>query len=102
VQVFRLETLVVDHSEAWVLRGLVTLRIEHAVLTRVKWREIIELLGEDDRFPQLKTLTVEPLEHNGVDEVLVKRCLQQGIELLRTGVAFGLCVCRQRPTSRST
>lgn len=94
-QEFHLGTLVVDHSEAWELRGLVTLRIDHAVLTRVDWQEINELLDEDDRFPQLKTLAVEPLEKNEGDEGLVKRCLARRIELLRTGIAFASCSCHE-------
>ena len=96
VQDFHLETLVVDHSEAWELRGLVTLQIDHAVLTRVDWKEINELLDETDRFPQLKSLIVEPLEDNVNDEGLVRRCLLRRIELLRTGVAFASCSCHER------
>ena len=95
VQEFHLGTLVVDHSEAWELRGLVTLRVDHAVLTRVDWKEINELLDEDDRFTQLKTLNVEPLEKNEGDEGLVRRCLLRGIELLRTGIAFASCSCHE-------
>lgn len=95
VQEFHLGTLVVDHSEAWELRGLVTLRVDHAVLTRVDWKEINELLDEDNRFTQLKTLTVEPLEKHEGDEGLVRRCLLRGIELLRTGIAFASCSCHE-------
>lgn len=101
VQDFHLETLVVDHTEAWELRGLVTLRIDHAVLTRVSEWEIIELLDEDDRFPQLKTLTVEPPECSSGDGELEKACQLWGIGLLRTGIAFASCSCHERPTTSS-
>jgi hypothetical protein len=100
VQEFRLETLVVDHSAAWELRGLVTLQIEYAILTRVAWDDIVELLKEDDRFSQLKSLTVETLENNDSDEELVGLCHLRGIELLRTGMAFSSCMCHQRPRAQ--